>query len=56
MAASVCKDHSAKPRAVYENYFSDLEKLMLKGVGDGSLPNIQNYNQGGTLMELEKIK
>ena len=56
MAASVCKEHDAKPRAVYESYFSDLEKLMLKGVGDAALPNIQNYNQGGTLMELEKIK
>ena len=56
MAASVCKNREALPRDVYESYFADLEKLMIKGVGDPDLPNIQNYNQGGTLMETSKIK
>jgi hypothetical protein len=44
------------PRDVYEKYFSELEKLMLKGVGNSDLPNTQKYNQGGTLMETERIE
>lgn len=48
MAASVCKKYSAEPRDVYKNYFNDLKQLMLKGVGDASLPNKQIYNQGET--------
>ena len=56
MAASVAKDNKADPRDVYQNYFSELEKLMQKGVGDTSLPFIQNYNEGGTLMEIQKVK
>ncbi len=56
MAASVCKENKAKPRDIYEKYFSELEKLMLKGVGNPDLPNTQKYNQGGTLMETEKIE
>ena len=51
MAASVCKDRGVQPRDIYLEYFSDLEVLMLKGVGDPSLPNTQDYNQGGTLMK-----
>lgn len=54
MAASVCKDRGVQPRDIYLEYFSDLEVLMLKGVGDSSLPNTQDYNQGGTLMESGK--
>lgn len=56
MAASICHGKKANPRDVYQSYFSDLEKLMQKGVGDASLPNIQKYNEGGTLMETKKIK
>ena len=56
MAASVCKDKNVTPRDIYKSHFSDLEKLMLKGTGDDSLPNTQNYNLGGTLMETEKLK
>ncbi|MCG8307206.1 MAG: FAD-dependent oxidoreductase [Cytophagales bacterium] len=56
MAASVCNDKNVLPREVYKNHFSDLEKLMTKGIGAADLPNIQNYNLGGTLMETEKIK
>jgi len=51
MAASICKEKGVEPRQIYESHFSDLEKLMKKGVGDGSLPKKQNYNLGGTLME-----
>ena len=50
MAASICTMKSVQPRDIYQNHFSDLEKLMKKGVGDASLPKIQNYNLGGTLM------
>jgi hypothetical protein len=51
MAASICKDKNVTPRDIYKSHFSDLEKLMLKGTGDASLPNTQKYNLGGTLME-----
>ena len=56
MAASICHDKEVLPRDIYNNHFSDLEKLMTKGIGDASLPNIQDYNKGGTLLETEKIK
>jgi hypothetical protein len=49
MAASICKEENTLPRGVYENYFPEMEKLMEKGIGDTSLPNIQLYNMGGTL-------
>lgn len=51
MAASVCKEKDVTPRQIYQSHFSDLEKLMLKGTGNPDLPNKQNYNLGGTLME-----
>ena len=51
MAASVCKQKEATPREVYLDHFSELEQLMLVGVGNADLPNNQNYNLGGTLME-----
>ena len=54
MAASICKDRGVDPRAVYETYFADLERLMLEGVGDPSIPDVQKYNLGGTLMEIDK--
>jgi len=56
MAASICNDKKVDPRAIYQYHFSELEKLMLKGVGDASLPDKQIYNQGGTLLETEQIK
>ncbi len=56
MAASICNNEKVNPRDIYQNHFSDLEKLMLKGIGDPNLPNTQNYNKGRTLMETEKIK
>jgi hypothetical protein len=51
MAAAVCKANETSPRGLYQNHFSQLEELMLKGVGDPSLPKIQNYNLGRTLMD-----
>ncbi len=51
MAASVCTRNNITPRELYQDHFSELEKLMLKGVGNPDLPKIQNYNLGGTLME-----
>jgi hypothetical protein len=51
MAASVCKEKNTTPRGIYQNHFSELEKLMLKGTGNPNLPNVQTYNLGGTLME-----
>ena len=51
MAASVCTEKSVKPRELYENYFSELEKMMKTGIGNASLPKIQNYNLGRTLMK-----
>jgi len=54
MAASVCKKEHTTPRGLYQNYFDQLEALMLKGVGNPSLPFVQTYNQGGTLMQVKK--
>jgi len=51
MAASVCTEKSVKPRELYGNYFSELEKMMKTGIGNASLPKIQNYNLGRTLMK-----
>ncbi len=48
MAASVCKEHRANPRDVYNTHLPELITLMKKGTGDPSLPNGQTYNQGGT--------
>ena len=56
MAASICNDKKVLPRDIYENHFSDLEKLLTKGVGNPELPFIQDYNKGGTLLEAEKIR
>lgn len=54
MAASVCKQHNATPRQIYQQHFADLEKLMSVGVGKSDLPQNQNYNLGGTLMHIER--
>lgn len=51
MAASVCTIHDITPRELYQDYFAELEQLMIQGVGDPDLPKIQNYNKGGTLMQ-----
>lgn len=32
MAASICKDNNASPRAVYQNHLEDLKRLMTEGV------------------------
>ena len=56
MAASVCKSKKVLPRDIYQNHFSELEKLMQKGAGNPNLPNKQIYNMGSTLMETEKVK
>ncbi len=34
MAASVCKEQNALPRDVYSKYFTELQKLMEKGIGN----------------------
>jgi hypothetical protein len=54
MAASICTEEKATPREVYQYHFSQLESLMDVGIGDPNLPKIQNYNQGGTLLKVEK--
>ncbi|VAW15038.1 FIG00406056: hypothetical protein [hydrothermal vent metagenome] len=51
MAASICKNKKISPRGIYEHHFARLEELMEAGVGNPDLPNIQNYNLGGTLLE-----
>lgn len=50
MAASVCKKYNTLPRGVYDHYFDDLKKLMVKGTGKNNLPPSQDYNLGGTLL------
>jgi hypothetical protein len=51
MAASICNDRGITPRDIYQHHFSELERLMLTGVGNPELPNHQDYNLGSTLME-----
>jgi len=51
MAASICHARNVLPRDIYQDHFSDLEKLMMQGIGDASLPFTQDYNKGGTLLE-----
>jgi hypothetical protein len=53
MAASICTENNIYPRELYSSHFSKLERLMMKGVGNPDLPNIQKYNLGGTLMEIK---
>jgi len=42
MAASVCKEHHTLPRAVYQNYLTELQKLMERGAGKKSETSV-NY-------------
>lgn len=51
MAASVCRKYDVLPRGVYEKHLDELKVLMNKGTGRNDLPDIQNYNQGSTLLE-----
>ena len=36
MAASLCRQHNATPRGVYEKHLDELKVLMQRGVGRGS--------------------
>ena len=51
MAASICKDHGALPRDVYQRYLPELKELMRKGAArtDIELPDNQHFNEGGYL-------
>ena len=49
MAASLCKQHHIRPRAVYQYHLEELKALMRVGVGKQGLPNNQQYNEGSTL-------
>ena len=49
MAASLCKQHHIRPRAVYQHHLEELKALMRVGVGKQGLPNNQQYNEGSTL-------
>ena len=54
MAAALCKKHNCLPRDIYTTHFEELKALMAKGVGLGKEQPPQNYNLGGTLMQMEK--
>jgi len=54
MAASICKKEKTNPRGLYKNYFHELVTLMKTGVGKENIPNIQKYNEGGTLLKTFK--
>lgn len=54
MAAAICKEEKTTPRGLYQNYFPRLEAMMIEGVGNPNLPKDQDYNLGGTLMEVVK--
>lgn len=56
MAASLCKKYDQKPRGIYRNHLEELKELMKLGVGKGEMPNNQQYNEGGTLMEPPVVK
>ena len=51
MAASICRDHGARPRDVYEKYLDELKTLMKQGAArtDIVLPDNQHFNEGGYL-------
>lgn len=51
MAAKLCTEHGVLPRDIYQHHLSELQELMRQGVGRGSLPNNQRYNQGRTLLK-----
>ena len=55
MAASLCKQHHIRPRAVYQQHLEELKALMRVGVGKQGLPNNQQYNEGSTLEKKPEI-
>lgn len=46
MAASVCKQHDADPRQVYERHLDDFQDLMRRGVGRAPEATPRYVNQG----------
>jgi hypothetical protein len=54
MAASVCKAHGCRPRAVYEKHFGELKALMSRGVGKGEKQPPQDYYPGRPLIPRTK--
>ena len=58
MAASICRNHSALPRDVYQKYLSELKELMKKGAArtDIELPDNQHFNEGEYLKKPKDIK
>lgn len=50
MAASLCCKYGMTPREVYLHKLDELKELMTQGVGKPGVPNTQNYNLGGTLV------
>lgn len=54
MAASICKKENTDPRGLYNDYLPELIQLMKAGIGNANLPNKQKYNEGDTLMKIEK--
>ena len=57
MAASICKNHSALPRDVYQKFLPELKELMKKGAArtDIELPDNQHFNEGGYLKKPKDI-
>ena len=45
MAASICSKRGVMPRAIYTDFFADLQELMRKGTGRTDLPYTQFYHQ-----------
>lgn len=58
MAASICKEHGARPRDVYQYYLPELKSLMQVGVGKSAdtLPDNQKFNEGGYIYDRKSIK
>ncbi|MDR3297033.1 MAG: FAD-dependent oxidoreductase, partial [Prevotellaceae bacterium] len=46
MAASLCKQHSATPRELYEKHLNELQALMRQGVGKAGAAGYPAYNLG----------
>lgn len=47
MASSICKEHGALPRDVYQHYLPELKELMAVGTAkEGELPDNQHFNEG----------
>jgi hypothetical protein len=52
-AALVAVKNDICPRGVYQNHLPELKALMEKGVGKYDAENMQNYNEGSTLVPKE---